>query len=204
MKAPGGRPPRVILSDFSDFLAKRWDPANAAGSVQGTPTGRAWVGRRNGSSSAMPVASPICWKPSERPTIRLIRTASQSCPSRRRRRSLGRPDEKPGARPGVSPARGAGAPADQGRMQEGVSRDGRRRQDRPQPAAQALDQLDAGDVLMVTRLDRLPRNCADYPVRFPTSGYLLARSPTVRSTTRPPNGLTLHQTTAMGALPVAQ
>ena len=150
MKAPGGRPPRVILSDFSDFLAKRWDPANAAGSVQGTPTGRAWVGRRNGSSSAMPVASPICWKPSERPTIRLIRTASQSCPSRRRRRSLGRPDEKPGARPGVSPARGAGAPADQGRMQEGVSRDGRRRQDRPQPAAQALDQLDAGDVLMVS------------------------------------------------------
>ena len=47
-------------------------------------------------------------------------------------------------------------------MQEGVPRDSQRSQDRPTVLMRkALDQLDGGDVLMVTRLDRLARSTRD-------------------------------------------
>jgi DNA invertase Pin-like site-specific DNA recombinase len=48
-----------------------------------------------------------------------------------------------------------------GRMQEGVPRDRERSQDRPRQLAKALATLDADDVLMVTRLDRLARSTRD-------------------------------------------
>jgi len=41
-------------------------------------------------------------------------------------------------------------------MQKGVPRSGERREDRPGAASPVLDQLEAGDVLTVTRLDRWP------------------------------------------------
>ena len=54
----------------------------------------------------------------------------------------------------------------------------------------ALDQLDAGDVLMVTRLDRLARSTRDLlntlatsPTRRPVSGPLATRGPTPRART---------------------
>jgi hypothetical protein len=46
-------------------------------------------------------------------------------------------------------------------MQKGAPRNGERRQERPQPTPQDLDPLEAGDVLMVTRLDRLARSTPD-------------------------------------------
>jgi len=46
-------------------------------------------------------------------------------------------------------------------MHEGVPRDSERGQDRPQPAPPCADQLDAGDVLVVTRLDPLVRSTRD-------------------------------------------
>jgi DNA invertase Pin-like site-specific DNA recombinase len=46
-------------------------------------------------------------------------------------------------------------------MQEGVSRDGVRCQDRPAQLRRLLDQLEPGDVLTVTRLDRLARSTRD-------------------------------------------
>ena len=46
-------------------------------------------------------------------------------------------------------------------MQEGVPRSGERRKNRPGAASPVLGQLDAGDVLTVTRLDRLARSTRD-------------------------------------------
>jgi DNA invertase Pin-like site-specific DNA recombinase len=46
-------------------------------------------------------------------------------------------------------------------MQKGVPRSGERGEDRPGAARRLLDQLEAGDVLTVTRLDRLARSTRD-------------------------------------------
>ena len=46
-------------------------------------------------------------------------------------------------------------------MQKSVPRSGERSKDRPGAASPALDVLDAGDVLTVTRLDRLARSTRD-------------------------------------------
>jgi DNA invertase Pin-like site-specific DNA recombinase len=53
-------------------------------------------------------------------------------------------------------------------MQKGVPRGGERSQDRAQ-LRRVLDQLDAGDVLMVTRLDRLARSTRDLLNTFATT-----------------------------------
>jgi DNA invertase Pin-like site-specific DNA recombinase len=46
-------------------------------------------------------------------------------------------------------------------MQEGIPRSGERGQDRPRQLRRLLSQLEAGDVLTVTRLDRLARSIRD-------------------------------------------
>jgi DNA invertase Pin-like site-specific DNA recombinase len=46
-------------------------------------------------------------------------------------------------------------------MQNSVPRSGERREDRPRAASPLLDQFNAGDVLTVTRLDRLARSTRD-------------------------------------------
>jgi DNA invertase Pin-like site-specific DNA recombinase len=46
-------------------------------------------------------------------------------------------------------------------MQKGVPRSGERSEDRRAQLSRLLDQLDAGDVLTVTRLDRLARSTCD-------------------------------------------
>jgi DNA invertase Pin-like site-specific DNA recombinase len=57
--------------------------------------------------------------------------------------------------------RRSGGDTQKARGGQSVSRSGERRQNRPDAASPLLDQLDAGDVLLVTRLDRLARSTRD-------------------------------------------